>query len=62
LQISVAAAGATSPHWQVIAGTALGTRDQWLAEQQHAAEQAAAWNLLYRQALEAEAALNTPAG
>jgi hypothetical protein len=62
LQVSIAAAGATSPHWQTIADSALGTREQWLAEQRHAAEQASVWNALYRQAIEAEAALSINVG
>ncbi|MFD1369242.1 hypothetical protein [Actinoplanes sichuanensis] len=60
LQISIQAAGTTSPNWQNIAGTAQGTRDQWLTAQQTAAEQAASWAVLYQRALAAEAALLTP--
>jgi hypothetical protein len=62
LQISVAAAGAASPHWQTIAGTAQGTREQWLAEQQNAMRLAASWEALYQRAIKAEAALLTIAG
>jgi len=60
LRISTTAAAAVSPHWQTIAGTAAGTREQWLAEQRHAAGRVAAWNALLERAHRAEAALSAP--
>ena len=59
-QVSVTAAGASSPNWLNIAGSAQGTREQWLAELQNAAAQASSWNALHRSALLAETEMRSP--
>lgn len=59
-QVAQAAGAAESTNWNAIAGTALGTREQWLAEKAHAALQAVYWQKLYNDAVAAELVLTAP--
>jgi hypothetical protein len=61
LEVTATAAASTNPNWQTIAGTSQGTRDRWLAEQRHAAEQAKHWLALLEKAVKAETELSKPA-
>ncbi|MGK5680084.1 hypothetical protein [Actinoplanes sp. URMC 104] len=60
LQVFLAANTATSTNWETIAGSSQATREEWEAERLNASTQAATWAALYRQAVEAEAALSEP--
>lgn len=60
LEVSTTAAGSTNPNWQNIAGTSQATRDRWLAEQRHAADQAKRWLALLEKAIKAETELSKP--
>ena len=56
----LAANNATSTNWETIAGSSQATRADWETERLNASNQAAQWQALYRQAVEAEAALSQP--
>jgi hypothetical protein len=56
-------AGATrNPNWQVVAGSAFATSQQWTADRDTARDQAAYWTSRYNDALASEQRMQEPAG
>lgn len=56
--IAAAAASASGPNWQAMAGPAARTEAEWAADRQQASEQLQFWDSLLRQALEGESRMS----